>query len=134
MAEVWRMSDAVSLAIHTMAYLAQQPERHATAHDIARAYGVSEHHLAKVHQRLTRAHLLESVRGPHGGVRLTMPAEEITLLRVYETIEGPIECSPCALGRPACGRKKCVFGDLVRGVQRQVTDYLANTTLAQLVE
>ena len=134
MADVWRLSDAVSLAMHSMAYLANHRERWATTHEVAGSFHVSEHHLAKVHQRLAHAGLIEAARGPHGGVRLARPPEQITLMQVYETIEGPVHCNPCALGTPKCGRKACILGGLSQRVYQEVSDYLGGTTLAQLIE
>jgi len=134
MAGLWRISEAASLALHAMAFVAAEPERRATTHEIAAAFGVSEHHLAKVHRRLVRAGLLEASRGPHGGVRLARPPEQITLMQVYQVIEGPPETGPCQLGHPSCGRQACIFGGLVSSVNRQVRDYLEGTTLDRLVE
>lgn len=134
MAGLWRVSDAASLALHAMAFVAAEPERRATTHEIAAAFGVSEHHLAKVNQRLVRAGLLEAARGPHGGVCLARPPQEITLMQVYQVIEGPAETEPCVLGHPTCGRTACIFGDLVGSVNHQVRQYLESTTLDRLAE
>lgn len=134
MADVWRISEAASLGLHTMAYLAQHPERRATTREIAQSLHVSEHHLAKVHQWLARAGLIETVRGPHGGVQLTLAPEQVTLLQVYEAIEGPLRQCSCLLGQPACGRTTCIFGGLVQSLNRQVQEYMGGTTLAQVAE
>jgi Rrf2 family protein len=50
-----------------------------------------EHLVAK----LRKAGLVDSTRGAHGGYRLAMPAEEITMDAVVEALEGqiaPMEC------------------------------------------
>jgi Rrf2 family protein len=134
MANVWKMSDAVSLAVHTMVFLAQQPDQRATTRQIADRYGFSQHHLAKIHQRLTRDGLLSACRGPGGGVELTAPPRSVTLLRIYESIEGPAKCEACLLHKPVCGRTNCIFGNLVRDVNERIKAYFAETTLADLVE
>lgn len=134
MADIWRLSDATSLALHAMAFVAADPERRSTTHEIATAFGVSEHHLAKVNRRLVRAGLLQATRGPHGGVQLARPPKQITLMQVYQEIEGPPEAGACQLGRPSCGRKTCILGTLVSSVNHQVREYLENTTLDRLVE
>ena len=134
MVGIWGLSDAASLAFHAVALLAEQPDRRASTREIAQAFGVSEHHLAKINHRLVRAGILEATRGPHGGVQLARPPEQITMMEVYEAIEGPMHDEHCVLGKPACGRTACIFGGLVGSVNRQVREHFENTTLDQLAE
>mgnify|MGYP000879180062 CR=1 FL=1 len=129
-----RISDAAALALHTMAILARAPDRLISTHEIAEMLDLSENHLAKVRQQLAKAGLVDAVRGPSGGFRLAKPPEEITLMEVYEAIEGPFHPSDCLLGRPACDGRKCVLGGLVQSVNGQVRQYLTETTLAQLAK
>jgi Rrf2 family protein len=95
--------------------------------------GVSEAHLGKVLQRLARWGYVASRRGPSGGYVLARGAKELTLLQIYEAVDGPLGDSRCLLGHKSCiGRSRCIVGDLVRTVNRQVRDKLANTTLGEL--
>jgi Rrf2 family protein len=126
------MSEAASLALHTMPLLARDPVRRLTTPQIARALRSSEHHLAKVMQRLVKAGLVDSTRGPQGGFQIARPAGEIRLLDVYEAVEGPLLPEGCLLGEPVCNGTDCMLGDLVHQVQQQVHDYLSNTMLSEL--
>lgn len=128
-----KISDAASLAIHAMAFLAQRFGKRTSAKQIASVLGVSENHLAKVCQRLAKAGLIEATRGPRGGFVLAQPADLITLIQVYEAVEGPLSPSRCLLHRPVCG-ENCIMGELVESVNRQVSEYLRWTTLAQLAK
>ncbi|MBP6963930.1 MAG: Rrf2 family transcriptional regulator [Armatimonadetes bacterium] len=128
------ISEAAALALHTMAVLARSTDRLASTHEIAEELAVSENHLAKVRQQLARAGLVEAVRGPSGGFRLTRPPSKTSLMEVYEAIEGPYHPSDCLLGRPACRASRCVLGGLVHSVNGQVRKYLAETTLAHLAK
>ena len=132
MAHLLRISEAASLALHTAVYLAACPERLVTTHEVAELLGVSETHLAKVMQRLARVGLVRSVRGPHGGFALTRAGEQISLLEVYEAIEGPLAELRCLLGEPVCHGERCILSGLLATTSRQVHEYLAGTTLAQL--
>jgi len=130
MADVLNISDAAALALHAMAFLAGQPERRFATGEIASELRVSEAHLSKVLQRLAKAGLVASVRGPHGGFVLARPADEIRLLDAYEAIEGPLADSRCILGLSACGAKRCILDGLVTGVNSRVRDYLTKTKLS----
>jgi len=134
MADIIKISDATALALHSMVHLAVNPEDQSTTAEIAEAFSASKHHLAKVHQRLTKSGLLESYRGPSGGVGLAKKPEEITLLDIYEVMEGSMTCHPCLFGRDTCPRADCVLGELLPGLAQQVRDYFEQTTLAQLAK
>ena len=134
MADIIKISDATALALHSMVHLAIRPEEQATTAEIAEVFSASKHHLAKVHQRLTKGGLLESYRGPSGGVGLAKKPEEITLLDIYEVMEGSMTCHPCLFGKDECPRAACVLGTLLPGLAQQVRDYFEQTTLAQLAD
>jgi Rrf2 family protein len=134
MADIIKISDATALALHSMVHLAVDPAGQPTTGEIAEVFDASKHHLAKVHQRLTKAGLIISHRGPGGGVELAKKPEEITLLDIYEAMEGTLICRPCLFGREICPRPDCVLSRLLPGLARQVRDYFEHTTLAQLAE
>ncbi len=73
-----------------------------------------------------------SVRGPKGGFRLGKAADLITLLDVYESIEGPVGLDSCLFGNSDCPWNRCIPGDLVGKVNTMVKDYLAKTRLSQM--
>jgi Rrf2 family protein len=128
-----RISEAASLGLHTMALLAHDRRKRFTNREIAAQLGASEHHLAKVMQRLARAGLIDAIRGPQGGFRLAKVPSKVKLLEVFEAIEGPLTRQDCLLSQRACrGREACVLGDLVRQVHALVRDHLAHRTLADL--
>jgi len=129
MAKLLRISDGASLALHTMALLASVKAGRLSAREIADRLAASRAHLSKVLQRLARAGLVWSVRGPRGGFSLARPAEEVTLLDVYEAIDGPLDDSTCLLGAPVCSGKNCLLGDLVEAVNLHVRVRLAGTRL-----
>jgi len=129
-----RVSEAASLALHTAALLAARDDEILSAHEIAGELGVSQAHLAKVMQRLGHVGLVSAVRGPKGGFRLERPADEVTLLEVYEAIEGPLAPPSCLLGRKVCIGGNCILGNLVALVDEQVRRHLTTTHLSDLAE
>jgi len=132
MSTILRISEATSLALHAMALLARDPERVLSTHAIARALHASEAHLSKVMQRLHKARLVTSVRGAAGGFLPEKPADDVSILDIYEAIEGPIPDATCLLGKPICDRHPCVLGRLLETVNREVRRYFTDTRLSQL--
>ncbi|CAO0824412.1 hypothetical protein DFAR_630051 [Desulfarculales bacterium] len=68
-----------------MVLLATNPEKTMSNRDIAALLKVSKAFLAKVLQRLGRAGLVNSQRGPKGGFSLKRDSQDISLLAVYES-------------------------------------------------
>lgn len=131
MATAFRVSEAASLGLHAMVLLGSHPEERVSAGEIAEVLGVSEAHLAKVMQRLAHVGLVHSTRGPHGGFVLAKACDEITLLDVYEAIEGPLAETTCLLHTPVCDGA-CFLGDLLDQVNTLVREHLSRTKLCDL--
>lgn len=130
MKTILNVSEAFSLGLHATAMVAsREGDEPVTAHTIASKLGVSEAHLSKVMQRLVKAGILTSSRGPGGGFTLGRAATSITLLEVYESLEGPLKLDNCLIGTHICGGKSCVFDDLIDRVNGQFKDYLEHTTV-----
>lgn len=134
MSNMLKVSEAASLGLHIMALLAADPERLVSVREAAKALKVSEAHLAKVMQRLAKAGLVESIRGPRGGFLLARPPEEMTLLEVYEAIEGPIVVRKCLFSTKLCDGEHCIFGGMLNSVDAQVREYLAGTKLSEIAD
>lgn len=131
MGGILRISDAASLALHASALLASRGTKPVSSAAAAEALGVSRDHLSKVFQRLTRSGLVRSTRGPGGGFLLAREADSITLLEIYEAVEGPLEEVSCLLPEKAC-TGACILGGLLHDVHRRVRNRLATTTLSSL--
>jgi len=129
-----RVSEATSLALHAMALLAQNGLHALSCNEMATTLSVSEAHLSKVLQRLGKQGFVSSTRGPKGGFRLAKPAGAVSLLEVYEAIDGPVQFSNCLFETPVCeGNGQCIMGDLLASVDDQVLRYLRDTRLTDLV-
>lgn len=89
--------------------------------------------LTKIFQKLTEAGLLQSLKGPHGGVRLARPAETISLRDLVVAIDGDGLFSACALGLPNCDRANpCPFHAQWGPQRAQIDQLFRTTTVADL--
>lgn len=102
--------------------------------DVATEEGLPQPFLAKILKVLSSRDILHSVRGPGGGFRLARPASEITLLDIVEAIDGLSQFEECALGWKTCqDDKPCPLHDSWKGMRTGLRDYLARSTVAELV-
>ncbi len=132
--EVLHISEAVSLAIHSLILVARDSERHKKVKELAEEIGISKAHLAKVFQRLAKAGFVSSVRGPRGGFALARPSHTITLLDIYEAIEAPLQRGgDCLLRKKVCPFKECLFGDMITKTTREFREHLASKTLRDFI-
>jgi Rrf2 family protein len=129
MRDIIRLSEAASLGLHALVLLAKPGVGRLTVKEMAEEMGASVAHLSKVVQQLSKLGFIRSKSGPGGGVELQRAPREITLLEVYEALEGPYRIGGCPLGREVCPFRDCIFGGLFESVQDQVTKFLKDTTL-----
>lgn len=83
------MNEGVEWGLHcclTLTWL--DHEQAVPSAKLATLFGLSPTYLNKCLQRLTKAGLLTSTSGPHGGVRLARAPEDITLMDVVAAVEG----------------------------------------------
>ena len=123
---------AVTLALHAAVFLASHPERLVSTKNMAQQMSVSEAHLAKVLQRLSKCGIVSAIRGPRGGFRLAKRSDQITLREVYETIEGPIIPHSCLFGTPVCRGNGCILGNVLREADHNFRDRLSRRRLSDL--
>lgn len=96
---------------------------------------ISFHFLTKILQHLTAAGLMESLKGPKGGVRLTKPGKEICLADIVIAIDGMDLFTECALGLPGCGvAKPCPLHEKWADTRDNIHEMLKSTNLVELVK
>jgi len=98
---------------------------------IADVHGIPSRFLVQILLQLKGASLVASTRGAAGGYRLTKPPTDITLGEVIEVMEGD------ARPQTNAGKNTPLVGSLLqlcREIDESVSDRLAETTLADVVE
>jgi len=130
MAKVLNITEAVTIALHSMIIIANRTGEQLNVNVISKAIDSSKFHVAKILQKLVKDGYLGSHRGPTGGFYLKAKPEELTLLEIYEAIEGKITIARCPIDHDNCPFGKCVFDDLTVQMTKQFVDFLKNRTLA----
>lgn len=132
MTRALRISEAASFAMHAMGLIASTTDGSLSVRSIAARFKISQAHLSKVLQRLAKVGLLTSARGPKGGFSLVRPSDQVTLLEVFEAIEGPMTLTRCLFGEPICDGRDCILGRAMVDANALLYDRLSTTTLADL--
>jgi Rrf2 family protein len=132
MSRIITLSEAASIAIHAMVLIARA-EKNLNVNKIAEMTGASRNHLAKVMQRLVKDKYVKSTRGPLGGFVLLKPANEISILDIYESIEGEVVQTACPLERPVCAFDKCIMGGIMFELTGQFKHYMKKNKLSDFV-
>ena len=101
--------------------------------DIARRQGISLSYLEQLFARLRRKGLVRSTRGPGGGYRLALLAEEISVAAVITAVDESIDTTRCA-GKGNCqDEERCLTHELWQDLSCQIYEFLSRINLGQLV-
>lgn len=131
-AKIINISEAASIAVHSMAMIANSKEM-LNVNQIADRTRSSRNHLAKVMQILVKKNYLSSVRGPNGGFTLKADPSKINLLEIYELMDGELQSHHCGIEDGKCPFDTCVFGNLLNQFSKDFLDYLKNKKLSDLI-
>ena len=133
MPDLLNIPEAQSIALHICLWIANRPVEWHRSQELAADLGFSYHHFAKIVQRLVRAGILESERGPKGGIRLARPPASVSLLAVYEAAGGePLRPHRCLLDPKICAGRACALGKLIDSQNDKLHRQMSKTTLAGL--
>ena len=107
----------------------------AHSHDVAANQEIPPKFLPQIINELSRAGLVETVRGAAGGIRLGRPADQISVADVLQAVEGALALNRCLMRDEPCERKAaCPLACVWTKAQDALMAVLAGTTLAELVD
>lgn len=124
------------LALRASLLLALRPNRSACrVRELARAMNVPATYLAKVLQSLIHAGLVQSVRGPGGGVRLARRADDIHLWDILSVMEPVEEFETCILGLEHCNDlTPCPMHEQWRPIRQRLIESLQRIQLEEFAQ
>lgn len=103
--------------------------------EIAHRQRVPSPFLAKIIAQLSLAGLVTTHRGAGGGVALSRPASQISLLHVIEALEGPVRLNRCLIQPQACPNDgHCPVHEVLARAQADLVSRLDKTTFDKLVQ
>ena len=105
------------------------------AGDISASMEIPIEYLQKILQKFTRAGLVVSHRGAHGGFSLARDPRQVTVLDVVEIMQGKLTMNKCFLGKEGCSRApKCKLKNTWLDMEQKMLAFMREITLQDLVE
>lgn len=104
--------------------------------DIARRQQISKKYGDQIGMQLSQAGLLLAARGRQGGYRLILKAQDVTVLRVLNIMEGSMAPVQCLETDPnLCERCDfCMTLPMWKGLNQMMAEYLGKFTLQTLID
>lgn len=133
MSNLFHISEMASMGIHSMAIIAASDEK-LNVTSIANMLKASRNSLAKVMHLLVKNGYVHSGRGPKSGFKMNNDPHEISLLAIYEAIEGKLETETCGIDENRCPFDECLYGGLTNKYVLEFREYLANKKLSHAIE
>ncbi len=130
---MFRISRRLDYGLQLMIALAQEPENRAQATAVlADKLQIPLPFLHQIGRSLIQGRLIKATPGPHGGLRLNLSAEEISLMQIVETLEGPICISPGLDGEDSQRSDGCMSSPVWNDLQVKLVDHLNSIRLNTL--
>jgi Rrf2 family iron-sulfur cluster assembly transcriptional regulator len=120
-------------ALHALMYMVRHnTQLPATTATIAKAEGIPSEYLAKIFRQLVKAHFIKAVKNKSKGYVFARPPEEISLLELFEAVEGSPLFEDCFLRHCECGgtKENCRIYSVWSTSTNRVRQILEDTTIA----
>ncbi|MEJ2684933.1 MAG: Rrf2 family transcriptional regulator [Candidatus Sulfobium sp.] len=106
-----------------------------TIKEISERQDVSVAYLEQILNKLRRADLIKSVKGPGGGYMLNRAPEGISIGAILRELEGPVAITSCLDPNEGCMRiDGCVTHLLWKALGENIEAFLDNMTLRDLLD
>ena len=101
--------------------------------EIAERQDISLSYLEQLFSRLKKNGLVESIKGPGGGYRLSKGADDIVISDVIQAVEENLETTACN-GKSNChNNQQCLSHNLWEDLGAEIKNFLSDVTLQQVI-
>ena len=130
-----RLSTKGRYAVTAMLDLAIHHEDGAvTLADISSAQGISLSYLEQLFARLRKHGLVEGIRGPGGGYRLSRAPGDISVADIIDAIGEGIDVTLCSGNEDCQEGERCLTHELWQQLGHKIYEFLNSVTLAGFLE
>ena len=100
---------------------------------IALRQDMSVSYLEQLFRNLRKAGIVQAVRGPGGGYRLSRPSTEINVSEVIASVEDKMDATQCGGASDCHSGNTCLAHDLWTELNDQVDSFLLNKSLEDVI-
>ena len=101
--------------------------------EIAERQSISLSYLEQLFSRLKRNGLVESIKGPGGGYKLSKNANDIVISDVIKAVDESVETTACN-GKSNChNNQQCLSHNLWEDLGAEINNFLSDVTLQQVI-
>ena len=133
-----KLSSRGRYAVMALADLAQEPSNNPTPlKDISLRQGISLLYLEQLFLKLKKKEIVYSIRGPHGGYKLSKKPEDIKLSIIFSAVDEEIKTVKCnKKSKRSCNGKsiKCITHNLWDEVETLINTFFDNKSLKDVLE
>lgn len=129
-----KVSKASAYSLHALMYMVRHvTQLPATTNTIAKAEGIPAGYLAKIFQQLVKAGFVKTDRSKNKGYVFAKPPEDISMLELFEVIEGHSLFEDCLLRHCECGGTPDNCGIFAKwaSATKKIKDLLSETSLVE---
>jgi Rrf2 family iron-sulfur cluster assembly transcriptional regulator len=105
-----------------------------TLADISETQGISLSYLEQLFARLRKNGLVEGLRGPGGGYRLSRTPDEISVAMVINAIGEGIDATACEGNEDCQDGERCLTHELWNKLGNEIFNFLDGITLASFLK
>jgi len=131
-----RLSTRGQYGVRAMFEIARgYPDNPLTIREISERQDVSVPYLEQILNKLRKAGLVRSIKGPGGGYLLTRHPGEVSIAAILKELEGPVAITSCLNPEEGCARiEGCVTHLLWKSLGANIEAFLKTITLSDLLD
>jgi len=127
------LSNKTGYAVLALACMTSDKQDWYKAEDIAKRADIPKPYLHKILHALRKSGFIKTKRGYGGGMALSYPANQITLLEIVEAVQGEEWLGNCLLGLGGCSDEKgCPVHDIWAIEKEKIRESVKQITLDQV--
>lgn len=128
-----RLALQTDYSLRTLMFLAARPERQ-TIKAVSEFFQISQTHVGKVVNQLSRLGYVRSIRGIGGGLELARPADDISIGEVVRAIEGNLHLLECIGMEDVCViQRHCKLRTVLERAEQIQVEYLNSIKLSDVL-
>lgn len=121
-------------AVRIMADIARNNQGYVALSEVAERQQISIKYLEKIIAMLSKAKLVESMRGANGGYKLSKGLAEISVKQILDATGDSIKVATCTAGEECPKADTCDTVGVWNTLNGLINSYLESVTLKDLVE